>query len=190
MKTKNHLWGLVPAIAALMLAACATTPEAPKEAKISDEVTVQATVVAVNKENRELTLERADGSQVKVEAGPEVRNFDQIEPGNTVTARYVVSLSARRLEPDEPDTEPTVGVLAARAEPGQSPAGAIGADMKMTVVVKSVDRDQHIVTFTDPSGVLRVVEAERDEGKAFVKGLKAGDRVELIYEEVLVMAVK
>ena len=190
MKAKNPLWGLVPSVAALMLAACATTPEAPKEAKISDEVTVQATVVAVDKENRELTLERPDGSYVEVVAGPEVRNFDQIELGNTVTARYVVSLSARRLEPDEPDTEPTVGVLTARAEPGQAPAGAIGSDMAMTVLVKSVDQDQHIVTFTDPNGALHAVEAERDEGKNFVRGLKPGDRVELIYEEVLVMSVE
>jgi hypothetical protein len=62
--------------------------------------------------------------------------------------------------------------------------------MAMTVVVKSVDQEQHVVTFTDPNGVLREVEAERDEGKSFVKGLKPGDRVELIYEEVLAISVE
>jgi len=190
MKTKNVFRGLVPSAAALMLAACATTAEAPKEAKISDEVIVQATVVGVEKESRELTLERPNGAYVKIVAGPEIRNFDQIELGNTVTARYVMSLSARRLDPDEPDTEPTAGVLTARAEPGQAPAGVIGSDMVMTVLVKSVDKDQHIVTFTDPNGVLRAVEAERDEGKNFVRGLKPGDRVELVYEEVFAMSVE
>jgi hypothetical protein len=173
-----------------MLAGCAATPEAPKEAKISDEVLVQATVVDIDKENRELLLERPDGSYVEVVAGPEVRNFDQIVVGNTVSARYIVSLSARRLEPDEADIEPSVGVVAGRAEPGQAPAAAVGADMVLTVVVRSVDLDQHIVTFADPGGVLHAVEAERDEGKAFVKGLKPGDRVELNYEEVLVMGVE
>jgi Cu/Ag efflux protein CusF len=173
-----------------MLAACATTSEAPKEAKISDEVTVQAKVAGIDKETRTLTLERSDGSYVEVVAGPEVRNFDQIAVGNTVSASYVVSLSARRLDPDEPDVEPSADVVAARAEPGEAPAGAISADMKMTVVVKSVDVDRHIVTFTDPGGVLHAIEAERDQGKAFVKGLKPGDRVELIYEEMLVMGVE
>jgi ribosomal protein S1 len=190
MKAKIPLWGLTPGLAVLVLAACAATLEAPKEAKISDEVTMQATVIDVDKETRELTLERPDGSYLEMVAGPEVRNFDQIELGNTVSASYVVSLSVRRLEPDEPDTEPSIGVLTARAKPGQAPAGAIGSDMAMTVVVKSVDQEQHVVTFTDPNGVLHEVEAERDEGKSFVKGLKPGDRVELIYEEVLAMSVE
>jgi len=190
MSARKRTWGLISVLTAMLLVGCATTPEAPKEAKISDEVTAQATVVGIDKENRALTLERPDGSYVQVVAGPEIRNFDQIVVGNTVTARYVVSLSARRLDPDEPDIEPSVGVAAGRAEPGQAPAGAIGADMAITVVVKSVDIDQHVVTFTDPGGVLHAVEAERDEGKAFVKGLKPGDRVELNYEEVLVMAVE
>ena len=190
MKAKNRLRGLIPYLAVLTIAACATTPEAPKEAKITDEVTMQAKVVAVDKETRELTLQRPDGSSVEIIAGPEIRNFEQIEPGNTVTARYIVSLSARLLEADEADTEPTVGVLTARAEPGQAPAGAIGTDMAMTVLVKSVDKDKHIVTFTDPNGLLHAVEAERDEGKNFVQGLKTGDRVELIYEEVLAMSVE
>jgi hypothetical protein len=127
---------------------------------------------------------------MEVVAGPEVRNFDQIEAGNIVTARYVVSLSARRLDPDEADTEPSAAVLTARAEPGQAPAGAIRADVAMTVLVKSVDQDQHVVTFTDPNGVLHVVEAERDEGKNFVRGLKPGDRVELVYEEAFAMSVE
>jgi len=190
MSGKKHVWGLVSVLTATLLVACATTPEAPKEAKISDEVLVQATVVGIDKENRELLLERPDGSYVKVVAGPDVRNFDRIVVGNTVSARYIVSLSARRLDADEPDIEPTIEVVAGRAEPGQAPAAAVGADMVMTVVVKSVDLDQHVVTFTDPGGVLHAVEAERDEGKAFVKGLKPGDRVELSYEEVLVMAVE
>jgi ribosomal protein S1 len=173
-----------------MVSACATTSEAPNEAKVSDEVTVQATVVAVDKETRDRTLTRPDGSSVEVIAGPEIRNFEQIEPGNTVTARYVVSLTARRLEADAPDTEPTAGLVTARAEPGQAPAGAIGSDMMMTVAVKSVDQDQHIVTFTDPNGILHAIEAERDEGKNFVRGLQPGDRVELIYEELLAMSVE
>jgi hypothetical protein len=60
----------------------------------------------------------------------------------------------------------------------------------MTVSVKSVDRKLNIVVFTDPSGELHAVEAERDEGKRFVAGLKAGDRVELIYTEALALSVE
>ena len=101
MFDRARWWGLTSFLSAAFLGACSTTPDAetPKEAKISDEVTVQATVVSVDKETRELTLERADGSYLTVVAGDEVRNFEQIVVGNTVTASYVVSLAARRLDP-------------------------------------------------------------------------------------------
>jgi hypothetical protein len=177
-------------LAGALVAGCTTTPDAPSKAEITDEVAVEASVLAVDKATRELTLQRPDGTRVVVVAGPEVRNFDQIQVGNKITARYLVTLSARRLEPDEPDTEASMGALKARAEPGQAPAGAIGTDMEMTVVVKSVDRDQHTVVFTDPDGFLHAVEAERDEGKRFVAGLKPGDRVELAYAELLILAVE
>ncbi len=190
MFDRARCWGLTTVLAAAILTACSSTPEAPKEAKISDEVTVQATVVGIDQETRELTLERPDGSYLTVVAGDEVRNFDQIVVGNTVSASYIVSLAARRLDPDEPDVEPALDVATARAVPGDAPAGAVGAGAVMTVVVKTVDLETDIVTFTDPAGVLHAVEAERDEGKAFIRGLAPGDRVVLNYEKVLVMTVE
>lgn len=190
MRSGTRSWGAFPLLFAALIAACASTSEAPTQATITDEVSVEAKILAVDKGTRELTLERADGTTVVVVAGPEVRNFDQIEAGQKVVARYVVSLTARRLAADEADTEAAVEVGAARAAPGELPAGAIGADVRMTVVVQSVDKQRHIVTYTDPSGVLQAVEAERDEGRRFIAGLEPGDRVELVYTEALVLAVE
>lgn len=190
MQAKNRLWGAIPVLAAALIASCSSTPEAPTQAQITDEVAVEATILAVDKASRELTLQRSDGTSVVVVAGPEVRNFDQIEAGSKVTARYVVSLSARRLGPDDPGTQPTAGVAAARAKPGELPGAAIGAGVELTVVVKSVDLEQHLVVFTDPDGVIHAVEAQRDEGRRFIAGLKPGDRVELVYAEALALAVE
>jgi hypothetical protein len=190
VKVSRAPWSLLPLLAAALLTACASTSEAPTEASITDEVSVEAKILAVDKDTRELTLERADGTTVVVVAGPEVRNFDQIEAGQKVVARYVVSLTARRLGADEPDTEAAVEVGAARAAPGERPAGAIGADLRMTVVVKSVDLDQNLVVFTDPDGVIHAVEAEREQGQRFIAGLKPGDRVVLVYTEALALGVE
>jgi hypothetical protein len=191
VKVSRAPWSLLPLLAAALLAACASTPDAPPtEASITDEVSVEAKILAVDKDTRELTLERADGTTVVVVAGPDVRNFDQIEAGQKVVARYVVSLKARRLAQDEADTEAAVEVGAARAAPGERPAGAIGADVRMTVVVRSVDTASYVVTFVDPDGVLHAVEAEREEGRRFVAGLEPGDRVELVYTEALALGVE
>jgi len=203
VNTRQRLRAAMPLhcalFAAALIAGCAAspeaprqakTPEAPRQAKISDEVVAEASVLAVDAATRELTLKRADGTRVVVVAGPEVRNFAQIKVGDMVTARYIVSLSARRLAADEPDTEPSLGVAAARAKPGERPAGAIGADVAMTVVVKSVDLERHVVVFTDPGGALHAVEAERDVGRRFIAGLSPGDRVELVYAKVFVLGVE
>lgn len=185
----NRPWGAI-ALLALALASCKTAQEAPDRASMTDEVTAEATVLAVDRVSREVTLQRADGAILEVVAGPDVRNFDRIAAGDTVTARYAVSLSARRLAPDEPDTLPVVEVAAARADPGQRPGAAIGSGVALTVFVKSVDADRHVVVFTDPDGVIHAIEAERDQGKRFVEGLKPGDRVELLYGEALALSVE
>jgi len=183
-------WSSLSIFAVVLAAGCSSTPEAPSQAKIVEEVKAQATVIAVDKPSRKITLERSDGTRMVVVAGPEVRNFDQIDPGEKLTGSYSTSLTARRLAADEADTKAEVQVAAARAKPGESPAAGIGAGLQVTVVVKSVDRENHIVTFTDPSGKLHAIEARRDEGKRFVAGLKTGDRVELIYDEILILSVE
>ena len=190
MKLNNLFRTLGLLFVASLVAACASKPEGPTEAQVTDEVTDTATVLIANRETRELTLQRSDGTVVTIIAGPEIRNFDQIYVGDTIVARYLMSLSARRLAEGDPDVETKLGVAAARAEPGAMPAGAVGTDMIMTVVIQTVDYDKNIVTFTDPRGNLHAVEAERDEGKAFVAGLQPGDRVVLEYGQMLMLAVE
>jgi hypothetical protein len=190
MQVKNRLLGAISLLAATLIIGCASTANAPAKAKITTEVSVEATVITFSKATREILLERADGARVIVVAGPEVRNFNQIAAGDILNARYTVSIAARILASDEPDTEPTVGLTAARAELGDKPAGAIGAGVQMTVVVNSVDSKRHIVVFTGPDGVVQVVEAQYDEGKKFVKGLKSGDRVELVYGQSVMLEIK
>ncbi len=190
MQRKNFLWVTTTLLAAILIVGCSSTRSAPDKAQISNELAIQATVIAVDKDTRELVLRRSDGTEVSVVAGPEVANFDQIKLGDTLNARYTVSLSARRLDPSETAAEPAAAMAAARAEPGAKPGAAIGAGVTLTVIVISVDRDTHTVMVTYPDGNSQSIQAQRENGKRFVAGLKPGDRVELTYGEALVLAVK
>ncbi len=186
---KTLVLGALPFLAASLIAGCASTPTAPRHAQVTDEVSAEASVLGVNKASRDITIQRPDGEILVIVAGPAVRNFDQIKAGDKVVAQYTVSLAARVLAAGEPDTAPVAGLAAGRAETGQMPAGAIGAGVALTVKVQSVDKAQHIVTFTGPDGRMHVMRAQRDEGKEFVDGLKSGDRVELIYKEAVAISV-
>jgi hypothetical protein len=174
---------------AALAVGCAST-SAPDRAEISEEVVLESTVQAVDAETREITLQRKDGTRVLIVAGPAVRNFAQIEVGDTVSARYRVTLSAERLGPDEAATEPTAGAVVGVAAPGTKPGVSIGAGAEVTVTVETVDKRKHIVVFTGPEGELHSVRAQRDEGRRFVAGLKAGDRVKLAYAEAIALSVE
>ena len=55
--------------------------------------TARAKVIAIDAKERVLTLKAANGKEVQIPAGPEVKNFDQIKVGDEVVARYHRSLS-------------------------------------------------------------------------------------------------
>lgn len=189
MRNSTHFLAFLPLLATLFIASCSAPGDAPTEVRIYDEVDVQARVVSVNMATREVVLEAADGMQVELVAGPQVRNFDRVKVGDVLTTTYIVSVNARLLAADEADTEAAVDIVAAGAARGEKPAGALGAGLAMTVLVKSIDLENHIVTFTGPTGVLQAVQAEREQGRRFVEGLKPGDRVELLYVEATVLSI-
>ena len=178
------------AIPVMSLALACASNDAPQRASISQELTLESSVRAVNPETRQITLHNEDGSDVVIVAGPDVVNFDQIEVGDTVRAQYRETLAAERLDPDEPTREPMAEVAVAQAEPGEKPGAGVAAGAAVTVTVQSVDHDQHIVVFSDESGALQTVRAQQEEGQAFVAGLKTGDRVQLVYSEAIAITVE
>ena len=186
----SRFTGAIPLLVTVLMASCSSTSERLEAAGIRQEVETTAVVSGIDRMTREIMLERPDGSRFVIFAGPEVRNFDQIGVGETVKARYIESLTARVLGPNEPDAEPTIAVAAARAKVGQEPAGGIAAGVEMTVVVKSIDLAEHLVVFTNPAGQLRVIRAQREQGRKFIAGLKPGDRVTLLYGQAVVVTVE
>jgi len=189
MKMQAGSIRVFPLFVAMLAVGCAST-KAPSQAEIIQEVLLESRVRAVNAETREITLERSDGSVVVIVAGPEVRNFAQIDVGDTVKARYRETLSAKRLAPGELGAEPVAGMALGVAEAGSKPGIGIGAGAAVTVNVVSVDTKHYIVVFTEPGGALRSVRAQRDEGRAFISGLNPGDRVRLVYTEAVALTVE
>ncbi len=178
-------------VSAAKAMASGQTPAAPgRSAKISSETTATAEVVAVAKELRLVTLRREDGRLLEVLCGPEVRNFDKINVGDTLRARYQESLSASLCAPGE-KPGPIVGaVTGARAKKGDKPAGATGIAVSMRVKIESIDLPHDIVVFSPASGDLIAHRLATPEGREFVKGVKVGDVVRLDYTEALALSLE
>jgi hypothetical protein len=181
------------AVALLAVAAPATRAQtaAPPPGVTMGEVTrLTATVESVDPTTREVLLRGEGGNLVTVKAGPEVRNLAQVRPGDQVVLDYQEAIAVEIVRPG--DTRPPVSDLAAagRAEPGQRPAGMAGEAVRVRVRIDAVDPGAGVVTFTGPRGATRRVAARQPAMRDFVRGLRPGEEVDIVYAEALAVRVE
>jgi hypothetical protein len=172
----------------LPLAACMGTP--PKPVEVADSVKISATVEAIDLPNRLVTLRVPEGDAVTVEVSPEVRNLEQVKVGDQLSVTYYAAIAAELKKPGEGVEGVQEEVGAGRADPGERPAGAVGRQVKTTVVIESVDKKTNTVSFRGPYGMLRTITVQDPDAQAFVKKLKMGDQVEMTYTEAIAIAVE
>ena len=152
---------------------------------VLDAVTATVTVKSVNAGDRTVVLQRRDGTLVTYECGPDVRNFDQIKPGDqvTVTAAEEVAIALTT-----GGTAPSAGqaTVVVRAPLGEKPAGKIVKTIGFTAKVVSVDMDTRHVTLQTVAGDNKTVKAGPNVDLANVK---PGDDVGVQVTEALAIAV-
>jgi hypothetical protein len=182
----------------LVLAAFAITPHAalaqqgatgvasvPGKAAAVSIAEITATVTAVDKASRTVTLKGPKGNEVDVVAGDQVKNFDQIKVGDQVTAQYQESLTLE-LKKTKGKLDATEKAGAVRAAPGERPAGAVGRQVTVLADVVKVDQPNSIISLKGPKG--RVVDLKVRNQDHF-KVVKVGDQVEAVYTEAMAIAV-
>ena len=142
-------------------------------------VTVQATVLDVDHETREVTLEvpgEAGDYRLDLVVGDEVRNLSQVRSGDRVTVDYVeaVSVDLFRAGEVEPGVEVTAAV--ARAVPGTRPAAAKGVETSLTAVIEEIDKENDLVALRMPDGIYKIVKVSNP---ANLDRVSAGDKVRI-----------
>ena len=163
------------ALAGLLLAGCAN--EAPETAERQEIVTRTATVQSVDLKSREIVMRTDDDRVVNVTAGPEVRNLEQLAPGDRVWVDYQESVAVRMADPNDPGTAVGVVVTEQAAE-GDTPGGGVGKVVSMVVEFVSYDPKTSTVVFFGPDGLARSTKV-KPEMQAFAAARKPGDRVEV-----------
>ncbi len=154
---------------------------------LAEAIVVRADVVGIDRTDRTVTLVGPRGNVVSVEAGSEVRNFDQIKVGDQLKVTYYESVA---LYLGAPGSQPEVDAAAVvgRAEKGGKPAGmAVGA-IDISAVVKGIDKKQREVTLEMPNG--NVVTHKVDPAVKAFDTLKVGDTVHARLTRALAIAVE
>jgi Cu/Ag efflux protein CusF len=173
----------------------ATTPAANAAAPPSmqretlDEVS--ATVTSVDAATRMIELRDDSGGTAAFEAGPEVKNFAQIRPGDKVVLSYYRGIAAHVLPPGTATDRKVDQIdLAASAAPGDKPGAGVGSAKHGTVVVQKVDTKANTLTFLHPDGKSRTLPIESEEGRTFIRKLKKGDKIDVVYAEAMAVEVR
>jgi hypothetical protein len=126
---------------------------------------------------------------VTVVAGPEVRNFGQLKPGDQVVVTYREALAAELAKPGSSTPPAQVVQRANRAAPGATPGASAEQIIRARVRITGINRQHYTVSFVGPSKVERTVNVTDSDMKNFLKTLKVGDEVDLTYTEAIAVSV-
>jgi hypothetical protein len=148
-------------------------------------VRISGTLAAMDTETREVTLDLGEGKTMSFVAGPEVRNFAQLEVGDRVEIEHsrALVLELRKGSTETPwriDDDRTVG-----AAPGEKPAGVIGKVVRALVEVVAVHPERGSITVQGPRNIVEL----RIPDPAKLAEITVGDRIEVTYAEADAISV-
>jgi Cu/Ag efflux protein CusF len=169
-------------LVALPLVAGAQKPVTQTEA-----IELTAKIEAIDKTARLVTLKDQDGEMETVKCGPEVKRFDELKVGDTITFRYYESIAYAIRKPGQPSGLPAEKGLTVSRGQGPRPGGTVSQQQTATVTIKAIDAKVPSVTVLTEDG--RTV-SFKVEDKNNLKDVKVGDKVEVTYTEAVMISVK
>jgi Cu/Ag efflux protein CusF len=191
---KKHLI-IIVAIVAMMFTGCQSSKNVqsdhrrPAKERIMEKVTIEAEVTAVNLQERTVTLKDETGNLSTLQVGDNVKRLDEIRAGDVVKAEYLTYMLTEFRDPTpEEYQEPLVVIADAEVASKDLPPGAaVGAVIKAVVTVEAKDMAAKLVTIKGPRGNYVVLPVE---DVALLEDLKIGERVVIIYTEVVALTLE
>jgi hypothetical protein len=186
-QTMNRRATLLGALALPLLVSC-------RSVDAEQTTTVNAVVETVDPTSRELLLRGGGGAQsgplLSMIVSPRVQRLNQIHPGDRVTVQYYQALAAQAVTPFSRESQPFAGVSVDRRETAGRPGGEVTRVRRGRITVTAVDPATNSISFTGPNNIPRTVVAKNPDVQAFIRRLRPGDQVDLVYEEALAVAVE
>jgi hypothetical protein len=150
----------------------------------SKPVKVTATIEAIDKTARLITLKGPEGNLTTVYADENVKRFDELRVGDVVSAMYYESVAVHVRRPGDP-APASSGADVTRGK-GAMPSATAAVQETVTVTVQAIDRANQAVTVKRKDG--GIVSA-RVENPKYLDMVKVGDTVDITYTRALLMEV-
>jgi len=160
--------------------------KAPGMVGVAQTVKLTATITAIDKATRDVTLKGPQGNEVTVTAGPEVKKFDSLKVGDQVDVQYVEALTLELKKGGGMVVARTEQKGAVGAKPGEAPGGAVGRQVTIVADVVAVDAAKQVITLKGPQ---RTVDLKVPDPEQF-KRIAKGDQVEATFTQAFALAVE
>jgi hypothetical protein len=121
---------------------------------------------------------------------PRVQRLDQVRPGDRVRVTYYQALAAQVVNVFSPSSQPFEGVSVNRTETANRPGGEVTRVRRGRVTITDVDPATSTISFVGPNNVVRTVTAHNPQVQAFIRNLRVGQQVDIVYEEALAISVE
>lgn len=159
---------------------------APGRAAAAQTVKISATITAIDKAKRDVTLKGPQGNLLTVNAGPEVKNFDNLKVGDQVDLQYVEALTLELKKGGGLVVKRSETADAVKAAPGTAPGAAIGRQVTVVADVIATDPAKQSVTLKGPQQTVEL----RIPDPAQFKRIAKGDQVEATFTQAVAIAVE
>jgi len=185
-KLRVHLAAI--AIGGLLTTSGAAAQKTVTQKKASKET---ATITAIDKATRTVTLKNTTGIVEELVAGPEIVRFDALKVGDKVTFTHTESVVYQIRKPGQ---APAAGAKPATGQtpeitrtPGAIPGGTITERQTKTVRVEAVDKKEARISVrtAEGTGITAIVDDKKN-----LNGVKIGDHVDITYTEAVMIAVE
>jgi Cu/Ag efflux protein CusF len=143
-----------------------------------------ATITAINPTTRVVTLKDATGRIEDFECGPEVKRFNELKVGDSVTFSYHAAVVVAVTKPGAAGAS-KAEVGAVRGQ-GAKPSAAITHQRHESVTIEAIDAATPSITVKLPDGHSMTAQVEDRKN---LEGVKVGDKITVTFTEALMVTV-
>lgn len=149
-------------------------------------ISKSATIVAIDHTTRTVTLKDAEGNVEDFHGGAEIKRFNELKVGDSVTFSYHAAVVYQVLKPGTTATPVQEGVSTVRGQ-GPKPSGAVTQQHQATVTVEAIDPAVTSIKVRTADG--HAMSATVEDRKN-IEGLKVGDKITVTFTEALMITVE
>ncbi len=164
---------------------CLAVPRVHAQSKTieGERTTTTATVEAIEKASRSVTLRNEKGELHTVNVASDIKAFDDLKIGDTVNATYYENIVLRVKQPGEPDVD-TTSAGANKAD--GKPAGTAAVQRTITATIDNIDPAVPSISFKGPNGWNY---SSKVHDKKALQQVKVGDRVDITWTTAMLVSV-